>query len=138
MNGLYGQVLFRETIDQCVSGWGQKRGKFGKKLCTFMDPKHCTIQICLFVRRAKMGQHLQVGSAASKFLTTQVTLCASCGDKLNICSFILFWLNCWIGNLNSFPSKLATFLSCKHLSHTLCALTSPQLCLLFYRGGVTG
>lgn len=137
MNGLYGQVLFREAIDHCVSDWGQKRGKFGKKICTFMNPKHCTIQSCLFVRMAERGHHLQVSSAPNRFRGPCVLQpSASWGDKLNICSFVLFWLGCWTANLNSFLSKLDAFLSCKHLSHPLCTLTS-QLGLFLYRGGIT-
>lgn len=30
MNGLYGQALFREAIDQCVSDWGQKGGNLAR------------------------------------------------------------------------------------------------------------
>lgn len=128
MNGLCGQVLFREAIDQCVSDWGQKKGEIWqkKKLCTFMYPKHCSIQSCLFVRRAERGHHLQVSTAANRFLGPCVLqLTAGWGDKLNICSFVLFWLSCWTANLSSFLSKLDTFLGHKHLSHPLCPLTSP-------------
>lgn len=62
---------------------------------------------------------------------------ASWRDKLNVSSSLLFWCSCWTANLDSFLPKSSTFLSHKHLSHPLCALSSPQLCLFFYRGGVT-
>jgi len=51
MDVLYNQFLLRGDIDQNMSGCHEKKGKMGKKRCAFLDPKHCTIQSCFFVRR---------------------------------------------------------------------------------------
>lgn len=137
MTGLYGQVLFREAIDQCVSDWGQNKGEICQETVPSWIQSTALFRV-VSVRRAKMGHYLEISSAASRFLGPCVLeTSTSLADKLNICSFVLFWLSCWTANLNSFLSKLDTFLSRKHLSYLLCVLTSPQVCLFLYRGGVT-
>lgn len=88
--------------------------------------------LCQKGQRAKMGQHLEVGTAANRLVSaTQIILCAGQGEKLNTCSFLLFWLSCLTANLSCFLAKLAASLNHKHLSHPLCTLTSPQLCSFF-------